>query len=296
MIAVEPEPNVEWIPLDRIEVVNPRSRGRRAFKEMVDNIGQIGLKRPITVRRRKEAQEEGYELVCGQGRLEAYRVLGQKEVPAFVVAAEPEDCLIASLVENCARRQHSAIDLLQDIGGMRQRGYSVAEIAQKTGLSAEYVHGVARLLEQGEQRLLQSVEARALPISVALEIAEAEDQDVQRALQNAYDAGLLRGRRLIAAKRLIEARRQRGKQIGKRDVSQPEKLSTAGLVRAYRQDAERKREMIRRANATKDRLMLVIEAVRRLLRDDGFTALLAAEGLDTMPEKIAARVAGKVSS
>lgn len=154
------------------------------------------------------------------------------------------------------------------------------------------MHGVSRLLEQGEQRLLQSVEARALPISVALEIADAEDHDVQRALQNAYDAGLLRGRKLIAAKRLIEARRQRGK----RDVAHPENMSTAALVRVYRQDADRKREMIRRANATKDRLMLVVAAVRRLLRDDGFTSLLAAEGLDTMPEKIAARVAGKVAS
>ena len=94
-------------------------------------------------------------------------------MPALVVSADAEDCLIASLVENCARRQHNAFDLLQDIGGMRERGHAVAEIARKTGLSAEYVNGVARLIEKGEQRLLRSVESRTIPISVAAPVASS---------------------------------------------------------------------------------------------------------------------------
>jgi ParB family transcriptional regulator, chromosome partitioning protein len=173
MKVARPAQRIEWIPLDRITVMNPRIRNKRVFREIVDNIAQIGLKRPITVTRRVEADGPFYDLVCGQGRLEAYQALGQSEIPALVVSADPEDCLIASLVENCARRQHSAFDLLQDIGGMRERGYSVAQIARKTGLSPEYVHGVTRLLETGEQRLLRAVESRALPISVAVGIADS---------------------------------------------------------------------------------------------------------------------------
>lgn len=134
MKVARPAQRIEWIPLDRITVMNPRIRNKRVFREIVDNIAQIGLKRPITVTRRVEADGPFYDLVCGQGRLEAYQALGQSEIPALVVSADPEDCLIASLVENCARRQHSAFDLLQDIGGMRERGYSVAQIARKTGL------------------------------------------------------------------------------------------------------------------------------------------------------------------
>jgi ParB family chromosome partitioning protein len=294
MSVARPAQRIEWIPLDRITVVNPRIRSKHSFKEIVENIAQIGLKRPITVTRRVAADGPFYDLVCGQGRLEAYQALGQKEIPALVVSADLEDCLISSLVENCARRQHSALDLLQDIGGMRQRGYSASQIARKTGLSTEYVHGVARLIEKGEQRLLRSVEARTLPISVAVRIAEAEDHEVQHALQEAYEDGSLRGKRLLAAKRLVEARRRRGKGLrttpGIRSSS--EKVSSAVLVRAYQEDAERKRDMIRRANATKDRLMLIAEALRRLSRDERFSALLTAEGLDTMPEKIAARLMG----
>ena len=290
MTQARPAQRIEWIPIDRITVVNPRIRNKRVFREIVENIAQIGLKRPITVTRRIEADGPFYDLVCGQGRLEAYQVLGQAEVPALVVTADPEDLLIASLVENCARRQHSAFDLLQDIGGMRQRGYSVTDIARKTGLSFEYVNGVTRLLEKGEQRLLRSVESRMLPISVAVEIAESDDHAVQRALQLAYEKGLLRGKRLLAAKRLIETRRRRGKGLGSKEVKSPIRMSSASLLRAYQEDAERKRDLIRRANAAKDRLMLITEALRRLARDSEFMTILASEALDTMPEKIAARL------
>ena len=54
-------------------------------------------------------------------------------MPALIVTADREDCLVASLVENCARRQHHAVDLLQDIVGMRGRGHSDSEIAAMTG-------------------------------------------------------------------------------------------------------------------------------------------------------------------
>jgi ParB family transcriptional regulator, chromosome partitioning protein len=92
MTKALPAQRVELIPIDRITVVNPRIRNKRVFKEIVDNIAKVGLKRPITVSRRAEAGGPYYDLVCGQGRLEAYRALGQEQVPALVVTADPEDC------------------------------------------------------------------------------------------------------------------------------------------------------------------------------------------------------------
>ena len=291
MTAARAAQRVEWIPIDRINVVNPRLRNKKVFKEIVDNIALIGLKRPITVTRRDDADGPVYDLVCGQGRLEAYKALGQPDVPALVVVADAEDCLIASLVENCARRQHRAIDLLQDIGAMRGRGYSAADIAHKTGLTPEYVHAIAHLLEHGEQRLLRAVEARQIPISVAVDIAGADDLGVQRALQDAYERGLLRGKKLLAVKRLVERRRQRGKGLTSQREHRPrESLSSAALVRAYQQDSDRQREMIRRARGTHDRLVLITEAIRRLIGDEQLLALLEDEDLATIPANIAARL------
>jgi ParB family transcriptional regulator, chromosome partitioning protein len=40
---------VQMVPVAKITVVNPRVRNKRVFKEIVDNIAHLGLKRPITV-------------------------------------------------------------------------------------------------------------------------------------------------------------------------------------------------------------------------------------------------------
>ena len=285
-----PSQRIEMIPIDRITVVNPRVRNKRVFRGIVENIAEVGLKRPITVTRRSESGGPFYDLVCGQGRLEAFRDLGQTEVPALVVVADPDDCLIASLVENCARRQHQAADLLQDIGGMRSRGYSATEIARKTGLSYDYVHAVARLLERGEQRLLRAVEAGYLPISVAMQICEADDQGVQAALHQAYENNMLRGRNLLAARRLVELRQRAGKASHSKG-SRPKSLSPENLVRVFEEDTERKRLMVKRTQATRNRLVFITEALRQLSKDESFIALLDDEDLKTMPARLAARVA-----
>ena len=66
---------VTLIPTDRIRILNPRVRNRRTFEEMVENIAKIGLKRPITVTQRAGTDPAEYDLVCGQGRLEAFMEL-----------------------------------------------------------------------------------------------------------------------------------------------------------------------------------------------------------------------------
>lgn len=290
MSGAKPAQRIEMIPIDRVNIINPRVRNKKSFRDIVDNIAKIGLKKPITVTRRMEADGPFYDLVCGQGRLEAFKALGQSDVPALVVTADPEDCLIASLVENCARRQHQAIDLLQDIRGMQKRGYSNAEIARKTGLSLEYVNGVGRLIENGEQRLLRSVESGIIPVSVAVEIAEAADHDVQAALSKAYENGQLVGRKLLAARKLIETRRRRGKGLSSTETRSRERVSANALVKAYQEETERKRALIARAEATQNRLMFIAEAMRRLSVDESFVALLEDEGLATMPERLVERV------
>src|SRR3954464_1217192 len=173
---------VKTIPIDQIRVLNPRARNQRNFQEIVQSIANVGLKRPITVSHRKsETDTANYDLVCGQGRIEAFVQLGQKEIPAIVIDAEESDCLVMSLVENCARRHHRAIDLLEDIGTLRGRGYTDHEIAAKIGVTSEYVTAIAKLLENGEERLLAAVENGLLPLNMAIEISKSSDEEVQQA-------------------------------------------------------------------------------------------------------------------
>jgi ParB family chromosome partitioning protein len=286
--------DVDMIPIDRIHVVNPRARSRRVFREVVASIAAVGLKRPITVTRRERPEGTQYDLVCGQGRLEACQSLGQTTIPALVVDADSEECLVMSLVENLARRQHRAIDLLQDIEGMKHRGYSEPEIAAKTGLTLEYTRGVIKLLETKEHRLLRAVESGHMPVSVAIEIAESDDEAVQQVLQQAYEKNLLRGRKLIEAKRLVERRRRRGKGLMAVEPKRDRSLSVNGLLRTYRESADKKRLLVRKADATRGRLVFVTEALRKLVADEKFTALLKTEKLDTLPQPLADRLQGEM--
>lgn len=283
---------VQLVPLEAITVTNPRVRNRRNFKEIVDNIAEIGLKRPITVTRRKTPDGDRFDLVCGQGRLEAYQALGQGAIPAFVVDADAETSLVMSLVENLARRQHRAIDLLRDIGGMEQRGYGEADIAKKTGLTVEYVRAVLRLLRAGEHRLLSAVESGQVPLSVAVDIAaSSDDVAVQSVLQQAYENKQLRGRKLLFVKRLITRRKRRGKDFPPSPKSKsPRSLSVNALLRAYRDDADKKRLLVRKAERTRDRLIFVTEALRKLFSDENFKTLLRAEKFDTLPQNLADRM------
>lgn len=66
--------SVEMIPIERINVINPRFRNPKMFEAIVHNIVQVGLKRPITVTLcRSGAAGKDYDLVCGQGRLTSIR-------------------------------------------------------------------------------------------------------------------------------------------------------------------------------------------------------------------------------
>jgi ParB family chromosome partitioning protein len=133
---------VQLVPIDKITVINSRRRNRKVFEGIVRSISQLGLKRPITVIRRASPGGETFDLVCGEGRMEAFKVLRQTEIPALVIEATTEEALVMGLVENVARRQHRAIDLLQDVEGMKRRGHSIEQIAHKTDLSPDYVRGV----------------------------------------------------------------------------------------------------------------------------------------------------------
>ena len=283
----------ELIPIDLISVVNPRIRNRRAFEAMVDSIAELGLKRPITVAKRDGEDGLRYDLVCGQGRLEAFQELGQDEIPAIVITASNEDCLVMSLVENLARRHHKALDLLRDIKGLKNRGYSDAEIAKKTNLSMKYVRGVLRLLERGEHRLLRAVESGKIPVSVAVDIADAEDSNVQVILRQAYENNLLRGGKLLAAKRLVEARQKHGKGQPGTDKRQRRSLSVESLLRTYQNDVEKKQVLLRKATATRNELMFITEALRTLLNDENFVTLLRAEGLASLPKKLTDRLSSR---
>lgn len=289
---------VEMIQVDQIHVLNPRVRNRRQHREIIDNIGTIGLKRPITVtRRRRNEGPTGFDLVCGQGRLEAFKTLGIQEIPAFVVDAREEDCLVMSLVENIARRQHPAIELMRQIGSLHERGYSDAEIAAKVGVTTQWANMVVGLLEKGEERLLAGVESELIPVSLAVEIAHCSDTQLQHVLADAYTQGKLKGRKLTLVRRLLEQRARRRKTgTNLNRVRGSRRLTANQLKRVYEREVDKQKLLAKKADIAQNKLLFIIEALRALRADKGFVALLRAEGLDTLPKPLADRMKQRVSA
>ena len=277
---------IKLIPLDKIAVVNPRDRGKKKFRQIVNNIANIGLKKPITVTRKPSSAEE-YLLVCGQGRLEAYESLGEKLIPAIVIDVPEDKLLLMSLVENLARRNPSCLEMVREIGALKDRGYTFAEIAKKTDLTSSYIRGIVKLIQRGEERLVMAVERGQIPVSVAVTIAVADDHDVQRALTEAYESNDLRGKKLLAARRLIEKRQTDGKSLRSGPKRAKSAVTGKKLLQVYQEESNKQRILIQKSKLCETRLLFVISAIRQLIEDTAFVGLLRSEGLDTMPAYLA---------
>jgi ParB family chromosome partitioning protein len=286
---------VQDVPLDRIDILNPRERKQRVFQELVASIRTLGLKKPITVTPRGDPPDERYLLICGQGRVEAFRALGQATIPAMVVASSNEDAFVRSLVENIARRQPRTVEQLEAIRVLHRQGDDPAAICRKTGLDVTWIKGVLALLDKGELRLLTAVEDQRIPITTAIAIAGAGDDEVQQVLQAAYESGELRGRKLLAARRVIETRGLYGKTYDRRVAKRARtgKVSSTALVRAYNKEVERQKRLIRKADLVDQRLAFIAAALGNLLRDEHFVDLLRAESLPTLPRVIDELVRGR---
>jgi ParB family chromosome partitioning protein len=293
MNAQQQTGEVRMIPVDQIEVINPRERNNRVFNEIVGNIRAIGLKKPIKVTPRATADGvEKYLLVCGEGRLKAFRSLGETTIPAMVVNVSDEDAFIMSLAENIARRQCRPLELLAGIRQLQEQGYTSKVIAEKTGLTQSYVQGILMLLHHGEERLVIAVEKGRIPLNAALSIVSAGDDDtaMQAALQEAYESGKLRGKQLIDARRIIERRKTLGRSAARNMSGKLADVTTSSLVRTYQHEVERQKSMVRKAEFAQQRLIFVVGALRQIFADENFVNLLRAEGLATLPKYLAERV------
>lgn len=284
---------LKMIPISLIDVLNTRERNQRVFDEIVGNIKKIGLKKPITVTPRLTPNGDmRYLLVCGEGRVKAFKNLGETEIPAMVIHVNDDDAFIMSLSENIARRQCHTIELLAGVQRLRDQGCDKKTIAEKTGLSKDYIHGILHLLEYGEDRLLIAVETGKIPLNVALEICSAgtDDKIIQVALHEAYESGQLRGRQLISARRLIANRQALGKSLPRAKIKPTSAVTSASLIRSYQREVERQKLMVKKSDFTQQRLMFVIGALRSLLSNEHFCILLRAENLDTFPTFLADRI------
>lgn len=284
--------DIQLVSVDSIRVVNPRVRDRRRFERIVENIQKVGLKRPITLTPcpNPQAGEPAFDLVCGQGRLEAFIALGQTHIPALVRGYDRQQTLLASLVENIARRRVRAIDQIHAIRWMHDHGQSNEEIGRKTGLVEAYVSDLIVLLKQGEERLLDAALHERIPITIAMKIAEGSDAETQQILMQAYERKEITQKTLGSFREIVQQRKTFGRTLSTDRNKARHRNSVDDFVASYRAQAGRQRLLIKKARSCEARLLSITAAFRVLLADEDFVTLLRAEKIGTLPRFLAERI------
>ena len=137
---------LQELPLALI-VPNPR-QPRRDFdpaqvQELADSIRSEGLMQPIVVRKAKE----GYELIAGERRLRAFKLLGQPSITARILEATDASSAVLALVENLQRADLNPVDEALGFASL-MRDFSLTQeaVADRLGKPRATIANSVRLL------------------------------------------------------------------------------------------------------------------------------------------------------
>ena len=153
------------------------------------------------------------------------------------------------------------------------------KIAAKIGVTSNWAGTIVNLLERGEERLVSAVETGLIPITFAIDIARAPDSESQNLLMDAFASGVIKGKKLGMVRRMLERRQKHSKEIGNSDRGPKlasRKLTSADLTKLYQREAEKQQLLIKKSNYTQAKLLFIVQALKELLADSEFTALLGA--------------------
>ncbi len=148
--------SVFWIEVDKI-VPNPyqprREFDEAALKALAESIRQYGILMPLVVSRVDVERADGglgsqYELIAGERRLRASKLIGLKAVPAVIKPVESDRMkLELAIIENLQREDLNAIDRAKAFQQLVEEfGMSHGEVGEKVGRSRESVSNSIRLL------------------------------------------------------------------------------------------------------------------------------------------------------
>lgn len=275
--------HIQEIPIDQIRVLNPRVRNKKKFMEIVNSMEKLGNKMPIKVSPRSDGDGKEYDLVYGQGRLEAYKYLGATMIPAIVSSIPYLECLILSVEENIARRNPSSMEHIEWIKILREDGYTIKQVAQKINLSESYVKNMLRLLANGDERLINDVMNGNISSNLACIMATQKDKDVQLAMLELHNQGKLNGSELLRAQKAYAKYQAMGKKLHRGPRAEKPKQSQHALMRALSQATERYESMSKQAKAYENYRIFIEKALEQLSQDEEFVKLTQEENLETLP-------------
>ena len=261
----------KMVPVDAIIVPNPRKRCEEQFKENLRSIKELGLRKPITVNKRNFPKTGKYALVCGQGRWEIHKMLGESHIFAEVIDEDEGKAFILSLVENIARSRPRPIEFAKAIVKMYDSGVDIEELARITGRSRTNLREYIALMKKGERRLINGVEKGIFPITFAKQIARENDIAPQSVLMDAFEEGIITEANLQPVRKILEARK----------VAPVEKPleSLEELTETIQETTEQLRLDCNQVKKKQNRLFRLLILLREIKKDKEVIRLADEEGV-----------------
>ena len=269
------------VPIDQVKVINSRNREKEQWEMNVESINAVGLLKPIRVNDKFVERTGFYELICGEGRLLAHKKLGRSEVMAEIVTCTRKDAYVQSLVENLARTKPDSMDFARELKQMHDEGWDFQNIARVAGKNEKYIRDYIRLVEQGEERLIQGVESGVFPIKFATQVASTDDGQLQSVLMDAFDEGIVTTNNFSQARRIITAR---SKECRKTPANK--QYTVTQLVQDIAETTKAKSSYVREAKTKENRFMTLLNGINALWKDTVFIQLAREEKLFERPELV----------
>lgn len=134
-------------------VPNPNQPRKRFDYDELENLAQSirenGILQPITVRKREDKK---YELVSGERRLRAARLVGIVKIPSIVINIDDKSSAMFSIIENLQRQSLNFFEEAEAIEKLvGEYAMSREEVAQKLGLAPSTVSNKLRILRLPEE-------------------------------------------------------------------------------------------------------------------------------------------------
>lgn len=186
----EPAGGILYVGINDIKPNSTQPRktfDEEKLEELAASIERHGLIQPIVLR----ASGKGYEIVAGERRWRAARLVGLKEVPCIVKELTDEENMLLAIIENMQREDLNPIEEAEGIRQMIETyGLTQEQVSYSVGKSRPYITNCLRLLKLPEKVQELTAEGK-LSTGHARAIAAIKDQKKQVALAvRAVEEGL----------------------------------------------------------------------------------------------------------
>ena len=116
-----------------------------ALNELAESIREQGIMQPLLVRLVSAGK---YEIIAGERRYRAATLVGLKEVPVLVSAADDQAAAAMALIENMQREDLNALEEAQGLARLIEEfGFTHEQAAKAVGKSRSAISNLLRLIQ-----------------------------------------------------------------------------------------------------------------------------------------------------